>query len=63
MTATQLEIDLELPRLAAAYASGTLTPSAVVDHLVREIARRGEDGVWISVADRDGLLARARQLE
>ncbi|MGJ5202875.1 allophanate hydrolase [Bradyrhizobium sp. HKCCYLR20261] len=63
MSTAQAKIDLELPRLQAAYAAGTLTPSAVVDHVLHTIASRGADGVWISVVDRDTALTRARRLE
>ncbi|MGV7213262.1 allophanate hydrolase [Bradyrhizobium sp. UFLA05-112] len=56
-------LDLTLPQLTAAYASGTLKPSGVVERILDEIARRGEDGVWISVVGREDALARARQLE
>jgi allophanate hydrolase len=63
MTKPVSDLRLELPQLAAAYAAGALTPSVVVEGILREIANRGRDGVWISVVTRDDALARARQLE
>lgn len=57
------DIDLDLPSLTAAYDSGALTPSVLVETILRRIANRGEDGVWISLTRRDDALARARALE
>ena len=47
--------------LAHAY-EGTLRPVDVVEEALARIARRGDDGVWIELAPRDGLLAAARDL-
>jgi allophanate hydrolase/aspartyl-tRNA(Asn)/glutamyl-tRNA(Gln) amidotransferase subunit A len=63
MTVQAESIDLELPQLAAAYARGVLKPSAVVEHVLQQIASRGADGVWISVVPREDALARASHLE
>jgi allophanate hydrolase len=60
---TLQDIELDLTRLTANYQDGTLTPSIVVEAIFDAIARRGDDGVWISLADRDATLARARLLE
>ncbi|MGO4712695.1 allophanate hydrolase [Bradyrhizobium sp. 2TAF24] len=62
MTAT-VPLHLDLPSLRAAYADGTLTPTAVVEAIFDAIARRGDDGVWVSLAPRAAALARARALE
>ena len=63
MTEPTQTLDLTLPELAAAYARDAITPSIVVERILDEIARRGADGVWISVVARTDALARARQLE
>jgi allophanate hydrolase len=54
---------LDLPHLAADYAAGTLAPSNLVDAIFDSIAARGDDGVWICLAEREKALARARYLE
>ena len=57
------DISLDLGALRAGYDTGTLTPTAVVDVVLRRIAARGDDGVWISrVADRLAM-EQARALE
>ncbi|HVR64936.1 MAG TPA: allophanate hydrolase [Polyangia bacterium] len=48
---------LDLTALAARYDSGAATPRDVVLAILADIERRGADGVWISVAARDDLLA------
>ena len=54
---------LDISELAAAYRTGTLTPSALVDRLLACIAARGDDHVWIERVSRDELLAMARRVE
>lgn len=49
--------------LTAAYRTAGRTPSDVVDELLGRIAERGDDGTWISVAERSELMLRAKQLE
>ncbi|MET0866009.1 MAG: allophanate hydrolase [Nakamurella sp.] len=49
--------------LSEAYHSGSLTPSDVVDQVLKRIADRGDDGTWISVLDRSELMQRAVELE
>lgn len=56
-------LHLDLPSLRAAYADGTLSPTALVDRIFAAIARRGDDAVWVSLAPRETALARARALE
>ena len=63
MTEPTQTLELTLPELAAAHARDAITPSIVVERILEEIARRGADGVWISVVARTDALARARQLE
>ena len=63
MTGEPDDLGLDLGALRAGYGSGTLTPTAVVDAVLRRIAARGDDGVWISrVPDRIAM-DRARALE
>ena len=57
------DISLDLGALRAGYDTGTLTPSAVVDAVVRRIAARGDDGVWISRVPDRLAMERARALE
>jgi allophanate hydrolase len=54
-------IDLNLSRLRAAYASGALTPAALVDQLADALEQPLE-GVWIHRRSRDELLADAHAL-
>ncbi|HVV53100.1 MAG TPA: amidase, partial [Polyangia bacterium] len=39
------------------------SPVGAAERALSEIARRGDDGVWISVTPRERLLAEARDLE
>ncbi|HEY7816453.1 MAG TPA: amidase family protein, partial [Nakamurella sp.] len=52
-----------IEELTTAYRTGAGTPSDVVDGVLARIADRGDDGTWISVAERIELLLRAKQLE
>ncbi|WP_018333482.1 allophanate hydrolase [Actinomycetospora chiangmaiensis] len=47
---------------STALTPGT-RPADVVEAVLARIAERGDDGVWITVADRDALHARAGELE
>ena len=49
--------------LVAGYRAGELRPSEVVSEALDRIEARGDDGTWISVADRDELAVRAKELE
>jgi allophanate hydrolase len=40
-----------------------MTPSDVIDQVLKKIADRGDDGTWITVLDRSELMVRAAQLE
>ncbi len=57
------DISLDLGTLRTAYDRGNLTPTSVVDVVLRHIADRGDDGVWISRVPDDQVLDRARELE
>jgi allophanate hydrolase len=54
---------LDFKTLRNAYAAGTATPHGVAEHLLSEIAARGDDGVWTCKVPADAILARARALE
>jgi len=49
--------------LTESYRDGSLTPSDVIDQVLKKIADRGDDGAWITVLDRSELMIRAGQLE
>ena len=54
---------MDIASLERAYNNGTLTPSMVIAEIYEEIARAGQQPVWITVLDRADNLARARALE
>lgn len=54
---------LTVAGLLAGYRSGALTPVEVAAAALDRIAARGEDGTWISLVDRDDVLARAASLD
>jgi allophanate hydrolase len=53
----------DIAALRRAYATGAMTPSAVVDLILARVAARGEDHVWIDPPDAAALHATARRLE
>ena len=57
------DISLDLGALRAAYDRGNLTPTTVVDLVLRRIAAQGDDGVWISRVPDQQILERAEELE
>ena len=50
-------------RLRARYRNGNLSPTELVHSILDRIELNGDDGVWISVVDREAAIARAEQLE
>ena len=58
-------MDCIAPRRFTSRVQGLdlLVKLTVVEHILKEIASRGADGVWISVVSREDALARARHLE
>jgi allophanate hydrolase len=52
-----------IAELATSYRRGDVKVTDVVEDLLIRIADEGDDGTWISVADRVDLLVRARQLD
>lgn len=54
---------LDLITLRTAYTAGTLTPTQVIDEVLRRIEAHADPAVWIHRLSRDELLAHARRLE
>ena len=63
MTIMPDDISLDLGALRTAYDRGTLTPTTVVDVVLRRIAAQGDDGVWISCVPDEQAMERAEELE
>ena len=63
MTIVPDDISLDLGALRTAYDRGTLTPTTVVDLVLRRIAAQGDDGVWISRVPDEQAMERAEELE
>ena len=63
MTIVPDDISLDLGALRTAYDRGTLTPTTVVDVVLRRIAAQGDDGVWISRVPDEQAMERAEELE
>ncbi|HEY4245363.1 MAG TPA: allophanate hydrolase [Lacunisphaera sp.] len=56
-------LSLDLSTLRAAYAAGTLTPTALVEEILQRIEAYNDPAVWIHRLSREELLARAREVE
>lgn len=54
---------MEIPLLLDAYRSGQLTPVQVVSTVFERIEACTDQAIWISLAEKEQALARARQLE
>jgi allophanate hydrolase len=54
---------LDLHALAERQARGAASPSQTIEEVLARIESRGDDGVWITVAPRERLLAAARAVE
>ena len=63
MTRSADDISLDLGALRTAYEEGSLRPTTVADLVLRRIADRGDDGVWISRVPESLVMERARKLE
>ena len=50
-------------RLRERYRNGTSTPTELVGFILDRIELNGDDGVWISVVERQAAIARAEHLE
>ena len=53
----------DIAALDTAYAHNTLRPTEVVEEVLRRIAARGDDGVWITLLAPERLRADAADLE
>ena len=58
-----MSLSLDLPTLRAAYAGGSLTPTALIEEICRRIDTYADPAVWIHRLSRDELLAHARRIE
>lgn len=56
-------LSLDLASLRAAYAAEQLTPTALVDEILRRIQAHADPATWIHLLSRDELLAHARRME
>jgi allophanate hydrolase len=56
-------LSLDLATLRAAYASNQLTPTQLVDEILRRIQVHADPATWIHLLSRDELLAHARRIE
>jgi allophanate hydrolase len=54
---------VDITALESAYRAGTLTPTALIEHIYEEIEAQGERPVWITVVPKESNLARAAELE
>ena len=58
-----MPLPLDLTALRAAYAAGTLTPTALVEEICYRLDSHGDPAVWIYRLTRDELLAQAKRIE
>src|SRR5688572_14935617 len=56
-------LSLDLTSLRAAYAAGSLSPTQLVEEVLRRIDAYGDNAVWIHRRSRDELLAHAQRIE
>jgi allophanate hydrolase len=61
--ALSLNADLTIEALRAAYASRALRPSDVIDTILRRIAARADDNIWINSVPEAALRDRAAALD
>lgn len=54
---------LEIPVLREAYRNGELTPSQVITAVFERIKACSDPAIWISLADREQVMERGRELE
>jgi allophanate hydrolase len=58
-----MSFSLDLATLRAAYVAGTLTPTAMVNEVLRRIDAQADPAVWIHRLSREEMLAHARRVE
>src|SRR5690349_1125591 len=56
------ELSLDIATLRAAFATGELTPAALIEEVYARIERGDHPNVWIHVAPKAEVLARAKEL-
>jgi allophanate hydrolase len=56
-------LSLDLASLRAAYTADQLTPTALVDEILRRIQAHADPATWIHLLSRDELLVHARRIE
>jgi allophanate hydrolase len=56
-------VNVDITALESAYRAGTLTPTALVEQIYREIEAQGERPMWITLVPKEQSLIRAAQLE
>ena len=61
-TASGPRLETTIGELRSRYLSGETTPAQVCRRVLTDIADRGDDGVWISVADLDTVERRCAEL-
>jgi allophanate hydrolase len=61
MSITTLSLDLD--SLRQAYAAGQLTPTRLIDEVLRRIQAHDDPATWIYLLSRDELLAHGRRVE
>src|SRR5580658_3419108 len=54
---------MDIAALESAYRAGTLTPTALVEQIYKDIEKRGEKPVWITLVPKERNLQRAAELE
>ncbi len=54
---------MDVTALESAYRAGTLTPTALVEQIYRDIEAQGERPVWITLVPKEQNLMRATELE
>ncbi len=57
------EPSLDLESLREAYATGSLTPSSLVEEVLARNISRGDDSIWITILPREQLIGLARSIE
>jgi allophanate hydrolase len=58
-----MPLSLDLSTLRDAYAAGQLTPTALIDDVLRRLETHADPATWIHRLSRDELLAYARRVE
>jgi allophanate hydrolase len=54
---------MDIAALESAYRAGTLTPTALVEQIYKDIEKQGEKPVWITLVPKERNLQRAAELE